>query len=168
MVANAETMSIECFRRRYRLRDSLLSPEPHQETPLSEVDGLRILDRAPARDIECGKPPGNRYARGRATYPWIIDGRGIPYIVECEIPALGGNPPKHTNLSGGGQAYVGGQVWFESRAALWVSGGSGRYPPIDGRQLEDAVGVFRHYGYETRSLGWDNATGEAKRYREGS
>ena len=161
-------MSIDCFQRRYRLRDSLLKPEQHEIIRLSPGDGLRILDHAPARDVECGRPPKHKPERGRATYLWIIDKRGIPYIMECGIRVLGGNPPKHTNLSGGAQAYIGGQIWFESPAALWASGGSGRYPPIDSRQLELAVGVFRHYGYRVRSLGWDDATGEPKRYWEES
>ena len=81
------------------------------------------------------------------------------------------NLPKHTNLTGGGEAYVGGELWFASNDSLYVSGGSGRYPPIDSRQLEQAVGVFRHYGYEARSLGWDHAPvpgGSPKRIWEGS
>ena len=115
-----------------------------------------------------GRPSIGLSGAGRRIL-WIIDKRrGIPYIMERGIRVLGGNPPKHTNLSGGAQAYIGGQIRFESPAALWASGGSGRYPPVDGRQLELAVGVFRHYGYRVRSLGWDDATGEAKRYWEES
>ncbi len=43
--------------------------------------------------------------------------------------------PKHTNLTGGGRAYLGGELWFTNNSEVYVSGGSGRYPPSDERQL---------------------------------
>ncbi len=47
---------------------------------------------------------------------------------------------------------------------MYVSGGSGRYPPADARQLADAVDVFRSYGYKVTSLGWDIESGYANRF----
>ena len=76
--------------------------------------------------------------------------------------------PKHTNLTGGGGAYLGGQMWFASEEALYVSGGSGRYPPTDRRQLEEAVQVIESFGYEVISFGWNPETGMARRFWEGA
>ena len=70
---------------------------------------------------------------------------------------------KHTNLTGGGEAYLGGELWFTSETSLYLSGGSGRYPPRDATQLEEATEVFRSFGYEVISLGWDHEARRALR-----
>ena len=57
-----------------------------------------------------------------------------------------------------------GEAWFSDSANLFLSGGSGRYPPLDERQLNDAVEVFGSYGYMVNSLGWDIQSGMAIRY----
>lgn len=57
-------------------------------------------------------------------------------------------------------------MWFASRVALYISGGSGRYPPRDPTQLEEAIQVFESFGYEVTSLGWNDATGKARRLLE--
>ena len=91
---------------------------------------------------------------------------GIPYVIEMHIAAIGGTLPKHTNLTGGGEAYLGGELWFASASSLYLSGGSGRYPPIDPAQLEEATAVFESFVYEVTSLGWDYVMDEAKRNLE--
>ena len=88
-------------------------------------------------------------------YLWVIDRQGIPYIIERPLSHIGGIDPKHTNLTGGEDAYVGGELWFSDNSRLFVSGGSGRYHPIDAKQLSYAVRVFESYQYRVTSLGWD-------------
>ena len=177
IVANENVVSIDCFQRRYEPRPYRWTGQEAKESeriPLKKEHGLRILGPAPAREVQLGKPPSGRGDRGNNRYLWVIDACGIPYIAERpqrDLKGNKGNLPKHTNLTGGGEAYVGGELWFASDDSLYVSGGSGRYPPIDSRQLELAVGVFRHYGYKATSLGWDDAPvpgGRAKRHWEGS
>ena len=75
---------------------------------------------------------------------------------------LNSNLPKHTNLTGGVPAYVGGELWFRTEEALFVSGGSRRYTP-NLCQLIDAVDVFRAFGYNVKSLGWDEDRDEPSR-----
>ena len=158
------------FRGRYSPRPPRL-PSSFSESELrklTEVDGLRVLDHAPApEDILLGMPPRSRTANGRNRYLWVIDSNGVPYIREMSIPALEGNTdnlPKHTNLTGGETAYVGGELWYRSCIDLYVSGGSGRYPPGDESQLDGAVGVFKGFGYDVTSLGWDEENRCARRY----
>ena len=74
-------------------------------------------------------------------------------------------PPKHTNLTGDSEAYMGGELWFRTDSFLYLSGGSGRYPAECEQELVDAVRVFQAFGYEVKSLGWDEKSG-AKRYLE--
>ena len=58
---------------------------------------------------------------------------------------------------------MGGELWFSSGRDMYVSGGSGRYPPRDEGQMKAAVGVFEGYNYIVTSLGWDTETGRAER-----
>lgn len=77
---------------------------------------------------------------------------------------IDGYSPKHTNLTGGGEAYLGGELWFCSVSRIYVSGGSGRYPPANARQLADAVLIFETLAYDVESLGWNGDS--AKRILE--
>ena len=121
---------------------------------------------APASGIKCGTPPLTQRGVSKK-YLWVIDTKGIPYVFEIDIDLIGA-VPKHTNLTGGGEAYLGGELWFTSESSLYLSGGSGRYPPRDATQLEEATDVFESFGYEVTSLGWDYGADEAKRYLEKS
>lgn len=67
---------------------------------------------------------------------------------------------KHTNLTGGGKAYYGGELWFVGKKAIVINGCSGRYGPRSEEQLASAVSVFSGFGWKVNSLGWDR---EAKR-----
>ena len=133
---------------------------------LEEIDGVRLLGPAPAVGVRIGAPPYSLEDDGVHRYLWVIDARGIPYIFEAPVPTLGDALPKHTNLTGGREAYLGGEMWFASYTALYVSGGSGRYPPTDREQFDDVAKVFKSYNYEVTSLGWDDSNGIAMRYLE--
>ena len=163
---NGHRLLIDEFRRRYSLQRPRRLPSPLEQCQLSEADGLRVLCHAPARAVSLGTPPYSRTDQGEHRYLWVIDVNGIPYIHEAPVQAIRDNLPKHTNLTGGGEAYLGGELWFDSHTHLYVSGGSGRYPPINDGQLNCAVQVFRDFDYDATSLGWDEGTGSARRYRE--
>ena len=145
------------FRRQYDVREPLM-PVPaqtHESLPLDHESGLRLLGYAPAQGVDCGAPPRSRRETGWHRYLWVINDKGIPFIREVPIMHLDSELPKHTNLTGGCPAYAGGELWFRTEEALFLSGGSGRYEPIHSGQLDDAVDVFEAYGYTVTSLGWD-------------
>ena len=128
------------------------------------VDGLRFLQEAPVSDVEFGSPPKHSDDQSRNTYLWVIDDRGVPYLIEVSMNTLGDDLPKHTNLTGGKPAYIGGQLWFTDPNGMYVSGGSGRFPPIDKQQLAAAIDVFSSFKYTVTSLGWNSETGWAWRH----
>ena len=136
---------------------------PHELILLSDEDGARTLEPAPAENVRLGAPPSSRRRPGENAYLWVIDSRGIPYIIERPLPSLGGNPPKHTNLTGGAAAYVGGEMWFSDGESLYLSGSSGRYHPTNENHLNDAVRVFESYNYRVVSLGWNLVLDLARR-----
>ena len=133
---------------------------------LGVEDGVRFLIEAPIEGVAPGDPPEDT-RRGTGCHLWVIDERGVPFILE-QAPAaarLHDRVAKHSNLTGGEPAHCGGEVWFEeaSTAKLWVSGGSGRYGPRSPEEMESAVAVFMAFGYATISLGWDEQTNRALR-----
>lgn len=119
---------------------------------------------APATGISLGKPRESRSAPGINTYLWVIDENGIPYVLDEELVELNGRRPKHTNLTSGGVAFVGGEMWFEAADKMWISGSSGRYHPLSAEQLEDSVKVFESHDYSVWSLGWDFVNDRANRF----
>lgn len=140
-------------------------PRGRIESECIQIPGFHLLVEAPTTNFKQGRPPLAKNTRGTNAYIWAIDSKGVPYITEVGLQELEWQPPKHTNLTGAKEAYVGGELWFRSDSSLYVSGGSGRYPPLCENQLEDSVVVFEAFGYEVTSLGWDQETG-ARRYLE--
>ena len=155
--------------RRHQLRSPQReSDRPEESHQLRTAHGLRLLGSAPVVGVLLGAPPVSRSERGINRYLWVFDERGVPYIIEEPLALVGLALPEHTNLTGGGSAYLGGELWFASRESVFISGGSGRYPPVGFRQLEEAVEVFESFGCKVDSLGWDHDARVAKRYWEGS
>ena len=155
-------MKISEFRSQYAKRSPrrrTFRPIPHEFDAWSDADGVSVLLKAPVQDLELGKPPRKEGDDGVNTYIWVIDDEGIRYVIEQ--PIEGRPTPKHTNLTGGGEAYVGGELWFSSDTSIYLSGGSGRYPPRNELELEDIVRVFESYGYAVTSLGLNNITKRA-------
>ena len=138
--------------------------QPHEGWLLNSLSGLRFLGLAPARDVHRGHPPNSRSETGHNRYLWVIDDEGLPFVQEVENTHLNSNLPKHTNLTGGQPAYVGGELWFGTEVSLFLSGGSRRYEPVGPVQLDKAVRVFRAFGYDVTSLGWDDDTDKPRRF----
>lgn len=162
----APPSALDEFRSRYSVRLPERTPTGLEGFALTAAHGLRMLGPVPAQDVVFGKPPSSWNGACENRYLWVIDASGVPHVLEFPMQVVGGALPKHTNLTGGGTAYLGGELWFESAAKIYLSGGSGRYPPTSETQLDDAVCVFKEFGYTAVSLGWDHDTGKARRYLE--
>lgn len=163
----ADTSEIEKFRETYESRPPQKDCQQRELVQLTDSDGLVMLHQAPATQMQHGRPPRSLAENGTRRYLWVIDDSGIPYVVERPLRSLGDCPPKHTNLTGGKAAYVGGELWFTNENRLFLSGGSGRYPPRNPAQLIGAAKVFESYQYEVTSLGWDYEINSAKRIYDG-
>lgn len=138
----------------------LLTPEDGV-VRLSEGDAAESLRRGVCK-------PGTR--DGRCL--WVIVAEGLPAIVEVaprvRAPLQSG-VAKHTNLTGGAPASCGGECWIDPvvEGRLWVTGGSGRYPPRSPSHLDDAVAVIQGLGYEVICAGWSTDNDCAERvFRE--
>ena len=126
--------------------------------PVTESDGLRHLTTPPVDPLVRGSPRLDLKDDGKNCHLWVVDERGLPYILQNPIHRLGPNPLKHTNVTGAGKASLGGELWFDDPSTIYVSGSSGRYPPRDAEQLRRAEALFRSAGYAVMSFGWDEET----------
>lgn len=121
---------------------------------LEVEDGLAMLPNC-VETMLPAKRPGQREGR----HLWVIVPEAVRVILETapavRPPPLSLGVAKHTNLTGGGLASCGGEVWLDPADSrkLWVNGGSGRYPPRSPKQLADSVTVIESFGFVVVSAG---------------
>lgn len=138
---------------------------------LTEEHGMTYIDGAPMKDVTLGHPPRSHQenSTSKSKYIWVITEKEVPAILELSEKAkfLPSKRATHTNLTGGGLAYCGGEVWFESGERIYVSGSSGRYPPRSIGELQDICLAFIQLGYSVTSFGWNDDTNRPHRYFRG-
>lgn len=66
---------------------------------------------------------------------------------------------KHTNLTGGGNAYCAGELIFVAESTIIVNGFSGRYGPRTADEMKDVALAFQKSGYHVWSSGFDEEAG---------
>src|ERR1035437_5937410 len=124
MSQQAGLLALRDFRGKYLGRLPQRECSAHEVITLEGCHGVRFLKEAPTAGIVHGRPPVGREDPGDPPYLWVIDDSGVPYILDQPVIVLGYSGPKHSNLTGGGQAFVGGELWFKSDQELVVSGAS--------------------------------------------
>ena len=167
MTAALEESALEEFLGRHPPRSYLLKPgiDRYRESELAPVgddDGMMRLNEIP-KAPPLGEPRRSHQESGRNCHLWVIDERGRVGISESPIPRLGSGKLHHTNLTGGGKASLGGEIWFASPEQIYLSGSSGRYPPVGPNHLEEAEQLFRDVGFEVIALGWDEEVNQPQR-----
>lgn len=114
-------------------------------------------------------PPPRRPGQPEGRHLWVIVPDEVRVILEVapavRPPPLSLGVAKHTNLTGGGLAACGGELWIDpvDSKKLYANGGSGRYPPRTPKQLEDAVRVIAALGFTVISAGWSDENDCAER-----
>lgn len=71
---------------------------------------------------------------------------------------------KHTNLTGGGDAFSCGELIFVDAATIIVNGRSGRYGPRSASEMDAVAIAFRDSGYTVYSMGFDTDANEPHRF----
>jgi hypothetical protein len=154
-------MTIEEFVRKYPPRPPKISPaNPDESRQLTQADGVLEFQRAPAVATEKYVP---RKKGDPGCHLWVFIPNRAPYILERSAVAfsLQSGVVKHTNLTGGGPASCGGEVWIDpvDDKRIYLNGGSGRYGPESELQLSDAAQVLADLGFLVESFGWDDDAG---------
>ena len=148
-----------CDRSRVRSADELRDTSQH-----AQVSSLSV---APADPWAPGQPPSGGFGNGERKFLWVVCALNVPYAMEeGELGATitGRGKLSHTNLTGGGTAHCGGELWFDSASKLWLTGGSGRYPPRSAAELEAVERALRAAGYDVISAGWSEELGCPARF----
>ena len=156
---------LQQFLQRYPPRPYRVRGDGYPSAELEAVgpsDGLWYLNEVPATAPK-GVPRSTHRDDGENCHLWVIDERGRPCISEEPLARLGEGKLHHTNLTGGENASMGGEVWFGEIPRIYLSGSSGRYPPRHRRHLEDAERLFSEVGFDVLSLGWDEETDRPQR-----
>jgi len=116
----------------------------------------------PMQNIAFGVPPRSHAenSASKTKYIWVVTKPAVPTVLERSplVEFLSKKRATHTNLTGGGVAYSGGEVWFESLDRIYVSGASGRYPVRTPDELEEICKAFCRLGYDVVSFGWNEET----------
>lgn len=157
------------FLERYPSRPYQPPDSPYPDSQLEQVgpaDGLWYLNEVPDTAPK-GDPRTVHEDDGKNCHLWVIDERGRPCISQMPPARLSDGKLHHTNLTGGGGASVGGEVWFGEPPRIYLSGSSGRYPPRHSEHLEDAERLFREVGFDVVSLGWDSEAEKPQRVWRG-
>lgn len=144
------------------------APHPPRRQPINDDesrqlgtgDGVFHLTGAPATGQQ------GQADEAATRHLWVFrapEPTDLPYILEGAPkvrPRLASGSAKHTNLTGGGSASCGGELWIDlaDGSRLWVNGCSGRYGPTSREQLDDAAEVFRQLGFDVVNYGWDDDT----------
>lgn len=125
-------------------------------TDLSSNGDIVFVETAPTNGMTLGKPqPTN--VTDPAKYLWLVTPKELLGALEFGSSgrATARRRLAHTNLSGGKIAHAGGEMWFPGPSSVWMTGGSGRYPPATAIELEAIATAFAAAGYSVRSAGWD-------------
>jgi hypothetical protein len=158
------------YRSKYTLRSPELPPANDDETRLlAPNDGVRQFEDAPCSVGTEDVVPSTKNPHEEKRFLWVIRESDIPFIREhaTVTPPLSSGRCKHTNLTGGADAYCGGEVWFVSDRCLILNGGSGRYPPKEPAELDTVVISFQQAGYGVWSMGWDDGVNRPARVLKG-
>jgi hypothetical protein len=67
---------------------------------------------------------------------------------------------KHSNLTAGGLAYSGGELFVVDESTVVVNGDSGRYGPRNGDEMNNVLKAFLESGHRTYTTGYDTDVGE--------
>jgi hypothetical protein len=151
-------MLLSQYRTEYTARPPDLATQRYDDEmrSFSVADGVAELLPPPAEPFEAGIPPRAR-GNGIAKYLWVVTPSAVPYVLE---EGTSGKLTKrgyaaHTNLTGGDDAHVGGELWFRDANSFYLNGKSGRYGPRSKTELEAVVMAFAAGGYSVASFGWD-------------
>jgi hypothetical protein len=127
---------------------------------MSLSDGMQHLQESPASVTTiatCVQLPTSAEAANSGRHLWVISDVEVPFALEsCAWGAkLQTGRIKHSNLTGGGNAHTGGEIWFVDGTKIVVNANSGRYGAASANEFDEVVAGFKNCGYKVASMGFD-------------
>jgi hypothetical protein len=92
-----------------------------------------------------------------ARHLWVIRSDDVPVALEACVwgQTLESGCIKHSNLTGGGAAHCGGEIWFVDDDRIAINASSGRYGAESSAEFGVVVDAMRRSGYYVASMGFD-------------
>jgi hypothetical protein len=139
----------------------------HECVQMNKSDGLAYLHDGPVpigAQRPTPQPPLINDARIVDVHLWVVCEVDVPIAPEiCDfarrMDGLREDKIKHSNLTGGSDAYCAGEILFLDESTLVITGRSGRYGPDSEAELSAVATAFRASGYNVWSMGWDAGAG---------
>ena len=126
--------------------------------PMSAKDGLMFwVDGSVSGpgSAPVSKPELPRRPDG--THLWVVTEEQVLHAPE--ICAFGtkrrAGTIKHSNLTAGGRAFVGGELVFLDKGTIAITGSSGRYRMRNGKEMAAIERAFVDSGYNVWSMGYN-------------
>ena len=102
--------------------------------------------------------PTNKEILKNNKYLWVIDKDGLKIVRENQeyLAAIERKQPSHTNLTGGGDAYSAGEVWFLGNGKVRLNAASRAYGqghdtmPLTALEYQLSVDVWAEIGYSVK------------------
>lgn len=136
---------------------------PDDSKQLGWDEGLAPWRDGPVTDGEPppGAPPLDFSMNMEAKRLWAVREEDVVYALEqCERARSWNNGVvKHSNLTGGGKAYAGGELRFLKEDQIIINGRSGRYKVNDDKEMRALGHAFRSSGYHVWCMGFDREAG---------
>lgn len=123
--------------------------DPDECVQMTLADGMRFLAGPVREPVTIVRVPTTQEETLVGRYLWVIGPTDCPHGLEegpfGQARRLG--QVKHTNLTGGGNAHCGGELWYLTDDRVLINGASGRYGPATEQQLHDAARCLQALGY---------------------
>jgi hypothetical protein len=156
--------AFDTYRSEFAARPPSIEPSENQKKPVPSELTICVE--------RCEKPDASRQVNDPNQFPdpdardrkfiWLALTENTIAAEEfgadvCSRLGLGADEGlKHTNLSGGGVAYAGGEAWFVAGGnRIAINGKSGRYPCRNQREWTAIVEAFQESGYTVWPSRWD-------------
>jgi hypothetical protein len=137
--------------------------DPSEGDEMTVADGLEMLVDGP--DANSTTAPAALAPMSEATLPapsrlWAVrPGDVVHAPIRCEFgDCRAAKEVKHSNLTGGGKAFGGGELMVVDSDTIIVNGRSGRYGPRSADEMHAVAVAFRDSGYIVYSMGYDEGT----------
>ena len=127
--------------------------------PMTLQDGLRSWDDGSATGGAVSEAPNVGTAPPERRL-WVVMSQDVRHAPEhCPFgSAREAGAVKHSNLTGGEDAYAGGELVLLDEHTLLLNGCSGRYRLRSEAEMRAVAGAFRASGYRVWSMGWNRDT----------
>lgn len=175
MASNARTLaSFE----KYRLAHQLIQPMNPDAAryagdtdQMTAEDGLEQWIDGPVGGLQAEPPERPVFAeKTEGQRLWVVTADDVRHgPEECAFgEQRGALVTKHSNLTAGGSAFVGGEVVFLSAETIAITGSSGRYRLRSGAELKAIEVAFAESGYNVWSMGYNQDTNRPNTFEGGT